>query len=156
MGISIKLKKFLEQNKVGFEVLQHPLAYSAMESAGSVHISGKQLIKSVIVKADGDFLMCVLPAIHLVDFDKLKQVVKAKDVQLAKEQEISKLFPEYPIGAEPPFGNLYGLKVYMDKDIQDHDEIVFNAGTHTDMVKMKYKDFQRLVQPIIADIGVHV
>ena len=156
MAIATKVKKFLDKEHIGYQILEHSLAYTAMEIAGTQHVPGKQMIKSVIVKADGKFIMCVLPAIHLVDFKKLKKITKAKELDLAQETEVGKLFPEFELGAEPPFGQLYGLTVYVDKMLQENDEIVFNAGTHTDMVKMKYQDFLRLTKPIVADFGTHI
>jgi len=156
MAISEKIKKYLENEKVHFEVADHPLAYTATEVAGSRHIPGKKMIKSVIVKTNGSFVMCVLPAIHLLDFEKFKKVTGLQDLKLADEKELKKLFPDYDLGAEPPFGHLYNLKVYSDKILETDDEIVFNAGTHTDVIKMKYQDFKRLVQPLVAEIGTHV
>ena len=156
MSISHKLAKYLEQEKVGFEALKHPLTYTASETAGSQHVPGRQMIKSVIINADGKLHMCVVTAEHFIDFDKLKTVLSAKEVQLAKEQEFVKLFPDYALGAEPPFGHLYGLRVIMDKIIEKNHDIAFNAGTHTDIVKMKLKDYLRLENPTIADISTHI
>lgn len=156
MAIATDLKKYLEAKNVPFEILQHPVAYTASEIAGSRHIPGKIMIKCVLIKADDAFILCVLPAIHLVDFDKLKKITQAKELDLASEEEIGKIFPEYEIGAEPPFGNLHGLKVYADEMLQENEEIVFNAGTHTDLVKMQLKDFLHLAQPILANFGRHV
>ncbi len=156
MAISSKVKEYLDKEGVKYEVAEHPLAYTATEIAGSQHVPGKQMIKSVIVKCDGEFVMCVLPAIHLIDFEKLKVTTGAKDLKLADEHDIAKLFPDYEIGAEPPFGQLYGLKVFADKLLEEDSEIVFNAGTHTDVVKIKFEDFKRLTNPVIAEIGTHI
>jgi Ala-tRNA(Pro) deacylase len=125
--------------------------------AGAEHIPGKQMVKSVIIKSgDNSYLMCVMPAIHLVDFEKLSKVSKMHNLRLAEEEEIANIFPDYEIGAEPPFGHLHGLKVFADKILEDDDEIAFNAGTHTDIVRIKFKDFKRVVNPLIADIGTHI
>jgi Ala-tRNA(Pro) deacylase len=156
MGISAKIKSYLDKEKVNYEVLEHSVAYTAMEIAGSQHVPGRQVIKTVIVKAGGKYLMCLLPSIHYLDIDKLKSVAKSTAIQLATEEEIAKLFPDYEVGAEPPFGHLYQLPVYADKILQEDEEIVFNAGTHTDMIRMKFSDFKKLVKPIFADIGIHV
>ena len=156
MAISTKIKEYLEKEGVQFEVAEHPLAYTATEVAGSQHVPGKQMVKSVIVKTGGNFLMCVLPAIHLVDFEKLKKIIGSEELKLADESELEELFPDYELGAEPPFGHLYGLKVYAEKLLDEDEEIVFNAGTHTDVVKMRYDDFKRLVNPTIAEIGTHI
>ena len=156
MNASSKIKGYLEKEKIGYQLLEHDVAYSAMEIAGAQHIPGRQFVKSVIVNADGKFVMCVLPAIHLVDLDKLKKVLKAKEVHLANEKEIAKLFPDYEVGAEPPFGELYGLKVFLDKILEENEEIAFNAGTHTDIIKIKFRDFMRLAKPIVAEFGTHI
>lgn len=156
MAIARQLKAYLEREKVDFEVLEHPLAYTAMEIAGSQHVPGRQVIKSVIVRADANLVMCVLPAIHYIDLYKLKDILKAKAITLASEEEIARLFPEFEVGAEPPFGNLYNLPVYADKILAVDEDIVFNAGTHTDMVKMKWKDYQKLASPILVDLGIHI
>jgi Ala-tRNA(Pro) deacylase len=156
MAISKKIKEYLEEEQVKYEIAEHPLAYTATEIAGSQHVPGKQMVKSVIVKSNGNFIMCVLPAIHLVDFEKLKKVIGTTKLKLADEEDIETLFPDYEVGAEPPFGHLYGLKVYSEKILEEDNEIVFNAGTHTDVVKIKYADFKRLVKPVVAEIGTHI
>lgn len=156
MVISPKLKAFLDKEKVSYEVLQHSTAFTAQEIAGAQHVPGKQAIKSVIVKVDGRFAMVVLPAIHMLDLKKFKEVVKAKDVGLATEGDLSKLFPDYDIGAEPPFGQLYGLEVYADKDLDANLQVIFNAGTHTDTVRIKYSDYLRIVKPKVVAIGKHI
>lgn len=156
MAISSKLKAYLDKEKVSYEVLQHSTAFTAQEIAGAQHVPGKQTIKSVIVKADGKFIMCVLPAIHLVDLKKFKEILKAKDVTLASEGDLAKLFPDYEIGGEPPFGQLYGLEVYVDRHVDPTHSIIFNAGTHTDTVRLKGSDYLRLVKPKQADFGKHI
>lgn len=156
MAISPKLKAFLDKEKVSYEVLQHSTAFTAQEVAGAQHVPGKQAIKSVIVKVDGKFVMVVLPAIHLLDLKKLKDAAHAKEATLASEGDLAKLFPDYDIGAEPPFGQLYGLEVYADKDLDPNLSVIFNAGTHTDTVKIKYADYLRIVKPKIVPIGKHI
>ena len=156
MSIASKIKSFLDKSEVKFQSLEHSLAYTALEIAGSQHIPGRAVIKSVIVNADGQFWMCVLPAMHHLDFDKLKALTSAKVIRLANEGELSQLFPDVELGAEPPFGHLYGLKVIVDKLLEENEEIAFNAGTHTDMIQMKFNDFQRLSHCSSGDIGVHV
>lgn len=156
MTISAKIKQYLDENGIEYQIAEHPLAYTAAEVAGKQHIPGKQMIKAVIVKTEEEFIMCVLPAIHMVDFEKLKHVLNVEDLELAEENDLKSLFPEYDLGAEPPFGHLYGLKVFVDSILNEDDEVVFNAGTHTDVVKLKFSDFVRLVEPQIAEIGSHI
>lgn len=156
MSIPTKIKDFLDEEQVSYQLLQHTLAYTAMEVAGAQHVPGKDMAKSVIVNADGQTIMCVLPSTHIIDFEKLKMVVGAKDIRLVRESELSKLFPDCELGAEPPFGPIYGLKVFVDKVLANSDEIVFNAGTHTDTLRLKFKDFVRLTNPTIAEFGDHI
>ncbi len=156
MSIAPQLKKYLEKEKITYQILEHPEAFTATEIAGVQHIPGKQLIKSVLVKADGQFLLCVLPATHRINLEKLKKVAKAKNIQLATEAEIAKLFPDYEVGAEPPFGNLYGISVFAEKQIGSNEEIVFNAGTHTETIKIKWQDFNRVTKPTLETFGEHV
>lgn len=156
MAVSEKLKSYLKKEAVEFEHLEHSLTYTASETAGAQHIPGKSFIKAVIIKFEDKPVMCVLPATHLVDFEKLKAVLGTSTLQLASEEEIAELFPDYEVGAEPPFGNLYGLDVYMEASVQDDKMIAFNAGTHTDVVKIKLDDYTRLVNPTIAEFGKHV
>lgn len=156
MALSPKVKDYLESKHIGYQLLEHEAAFTAQEIAGAQHLPGRNVVKTVIVNADGQFVMCVLPAVHRIDFSKLKNILKARDVHLAEESEVASLFPDCEVGAEPPFGQVYGLKVYADKILEENEEIAFNAGTHTDMLRIKYKDFVRLVKPTIADFGVHV
>lgn len=154
MAIHDKIKEFLDKENVSYQILEHPLAYTASEIAGSQHIPGKQMVKSVIVKCDGEFVMCVLPSIHMIDFEKLATISGSKDVQLAGETEIAELFPDYEVGAEPPFG--HELKVFADQLLEEDEEIVCNAGTHTEVVRLKFDDFKRIVNLTIAKIGTHI
>lgn len=156
MSISPTLKKYLEKENIAYQWIHHPEEFEASKIAAQQHIPGHQMVKSVLVKADGQYVLCVLPATYLVDLEKLKKHLKSKDVKLASETEIAKLFPDFEVGAEPPFGNLYGLQVFSDSHVEDNDDIVFNAGTHTDIIRMKLKDFMRVTKPMRADFGKHI
>jgi len=156
MAVSKKLKQFLDEQSVDYEEMQHATAYTAQEIAGAQHVPGQEAIKSVIVKSNGSFIMSVLPAVRLVDLEKFKAAANAGDAELAAEEDLAQLFPDYELGAEPPFGNLYGLKVYADSSLEDNDTVVFNAGTHTDTIRLTYEDFKRLSDAEVADIGKHI
>jgi len=142
-----KLKEFLGKNKVKYITLSHSEAYTAQEIASSAHIPGKELAKTVIVKIDGKMAMAVLPASLRVYFDLLKKATGAKKVELATEREFQDLFPECEIGAMPPFGNLYEMEVFVDESLTEDKEIAFNAGSHTELIRLSYKDFESLVKP---------
>ena len=148
-----KLKKFLDDNKVKYVSIKHSLAYTAQEIAASAHIHGKELAKTVIVKLDGKPAMAVLPANRRIAMDRLRQAARARSVELATEQEFQDQFPGCALGAMPPFGNLYGMKVYADTVLAGDEEIAFNAGSHTELIRMGYRSFEGLVNPVLADIS---
>jgi Ala-tRNA(Pro) deacylase len=150
-----KLKDFLDSHKVKYVTVNHSTAFTAQEIAASAHIPGKELAKTVMVKIDGNMAMAVLPASYQVSFDLLKKAAGAKKVQMASEEEFRGLFPECEIGAMPPFGNLYGMDVYVAKSLAEDEEIAFNAGSHTQLIKLAYKDFEALVKPKVVEFSVH-
>ncbi|MBA7645868.1 hypothetical protein ES703_53627 [subsurface metagenome] len=130
--------------------IHHSTAYTAQEIAASAHIKGENLAKTVIVKIDGKMAMAVLPAKFKIDLARLKETTGSSVVELAAENEFVKVFPECEAGAMPPFGNLYDMKVYVDKTLTDAEEISFNAGSHSELIQLNYKDFENLVRPEIA------
>jgi len=142
-----KLKDFLDQNSVKYTTVGHSRAYTAQEVAASSHIPGKEMAKTVMLKIDGRMSMVVLPASCKIDFDLLKKACEAEEVVLASEREFQDLFPECDVGAMPPFGNLYDMEVYSAERLAEDDEIAFNAGSHTEVIRMAYKDFEKLVNP---------
>ena len=142
-----KLKDFLDNNNIKYVVISHSTAYTAQEVAASSHIPGKEMAKTVMIKIDGKMAMAVLPAAYKVDFDLLKETIGAGNIELADEHGFKDMFPECEIGAMPPFGNLYGMDVYMEESLVEEEEIAFNAGSHTELIKLAYKDFERLVKP---------
>jgi Ala-tRNA(Pro) deacylase len=153
MPILGKLREFLDQNKVPYEVTSHRQAFTAQEVAAAEHIPGIKLAKVVMLRSGAEFIMAVLPAPYRVDLDRAKTVLGKPNLALATEQEFAGLFPQCEAGAMPPFGNLYNLAVYADQTLSRDEEIVFNAGTHTQTVKMKYADFARLVQPKVVSFA---
>lgn len=142
------LKEFLENHDVKYTSINHSPGFTAQEIAASAHISGKQLAKTVIVKLGNQLAMVVLPANEHVNFTALKDIT-GLTADLAKESEFKSKFPECEVGAMPPFGNLYNMTVYVSNHLGDYDQIVFNAGTHSELVKLAYRDFERLVNPKI-------
>ena len=142
-----KLRDFLDENKVKYLIIQHSTAYTAPEIAAMAHVPGKELAKTVIVKKDGQLVMTILPASYRIDFDKLKKALSAKNIELAAENEFEKKFPDCETGAMPPFGNLYDMDVFVAESLAEDEEITFNACTHRELIKMAYKDFERLVKP---------
>lgn len=146
-----KLSEYLDANKVKYVVIRHSPAYTAQETAASVHLPGKMLAKTVMVSVDGKMAMAVLPAPHHVDVFLLQEVLGAKDVHLVREEQFKGLFPDCEIGAMPPFGNLFDLPVYASSALAEDEQIAFAAGSHHEVVRMAYADFARLVNPRLVD-----
>ncbi len=142
-----RLKDFLDSNKIKYTTISHSPAYTAQQIAASAHIPGKEMAKTVVVKLDGKMAMAVLPASLKVDFDLLKQAVGASKVELAGEQEFKDMFPECEVGAMPPFGNLYGMDVFVAQRLTEDEDIAFNACSHKELIRMTFKDFEKLVKP---------
>ena len=153
MAISERLKTFLGASKVKFTTMKHSVVYTAQEIAAAQHVPGRQLAKCVLVKTDRGPVLAVLPAIERIDLKKLKTLVNAKTLTIANEGDIRTQFPDVEVGAMSPFGNLYQVPVAMDRTLGDSQEIVFNAGSHTDTIKMRYQDFARLVKPKVGAFG---
>ncbi len=156
MDCKAKLEKYFRDNGVEFKAMTHPTAYTAQDVAAAQKVKGKQVAKVVMALADGKAVMLVMPASYRTDFSKLKGVLKAKEGRLAKEEEFSGLFPDCDTGAMPPFGNMYNVPVYVDRSLTEDPEIVFQAGSHRDTMKITYQDYARLAQPIVADFATHL
>jgi Ala-tRNA(Pro) deacylase len=146
-----QLRNYLDSQQVKYVSIRHSKAYTAQEVAASAHISGREMAKTVIVRLGEQLAMCVLPANEKIDLEALKKASGAKTAALADEHEFAQLFPDCEIGAMPPFGNLYKMPVYVWKDFSEDEEIAFNAGSHTELFRMAYRDFARLVNPTIVD-----
>ena len=154
MPILKKLREFLDANQVAYEVVSHAQAFTAQEVAQTEHIPGMRMAKVVMLRDGKDFVMVVLPAPYQVSIDRAKAALARPQLVLANEKEFAGLFPQCEPGAMPPFGNLYNLPVWVDETLTQDEEIVFNAGTHTQTVKMKYAEFARLVQPRVAALAM--
>ena len=147
------LKNFLDGNHVKYTIITHSPEFTAQEIAASAHIPGKDLAKTVIVKIDGDFAMAVLPASMHVSLTRLKEAAGAGDAAIASETDFEKLLPDCELGAMPPFGNLYNMPVYAAKELTEDTEIAFNAGTHSELVRLAYSDFDKLVHPKVVTLN---
>ncbi|MDP3772923.1 MAG: YbaK/EbsC family protein [Gemmatimonadales bacterium] len=142
-----RLKEFLDANGVKYVEISHSPGYTAQELAAAAHVPGKEWAKTVVVKVDGRLAMAVLPASSRVILDLLRQATGAKNVELATEREFADRFPGCELGAMPPFGNLYDMDVFVEERLANDEEIAFNAGTYTEVIKLAYQDYQRLVKP---------
>jgi Ala-tRNA(Pro) deacylase len=155
MEIPKQLIDCLAGNKVSYEVLHHPEAVTAQRIAQAEHVKGRHHAKVVMVKSGNQHLMMVLPADHQIDLEKVEKAI-GKAVSLGKEQEFKTLFSDCAIGAMPPFGNLYGLPTYVEQSLAEQDYIVFEAGTHTDAIKMSYRDYEKIVKPKVKDLAIRL
>jgi Ala-tRNA(Pro) deacylase len=151
-----KLKEFLDSKRIQYIVISHSPAFTAQQIAASAHVKGRELAKTVMVKIDGRLAMAVVPASQKVDLDRLREAAGAEHIELAGEREFRDRFPDCDLGAMPPFGNLYGLDVYVADTLTDDEEIAFNAGSFTELVRMAYRDFEQLVQPKVLRFAVSV
>jgi Ala-tRNA(Pro) deacylase len=150
MPVLKKLKEVLDEHKVPYEVFSHALAYTAQEVAEKQHCSGKEMAKVVMLKVDNALVMGVIPASRKVSLGTVVRSLSAKTARLATEDEFIAHFPGCEIGAMPPFGNLFGVRVFVDPALKEDEYIYFNAGNHVQTVRMKYKDFARMAKPEIA------
>ncbi len=152
MSIATQLQEFMASNAVEYEVIAHPVTYTAQETAASVHRPGREVVKPVLVTDGENYALAVVDAPHQVDFHKFARASGMEGAVLADEAVMRELFPDCEPGAMPPFGNLYGVKVYCDSHLEQDDSITFNACNHYEVVRMKWEDFKRIVKPVIVDI----
>ncbi len=147
-----QVRHYLDEQKVHYATIMHSPAYTAQETAATVHVPGREVAKTVIVLLDDKPAMAVLPATRKLDLTALRKASGARRVALATEMQFARLFPECEVGAMPPFGNLYHLPVYVAESLAEDEQIVFNACSHTELIRMAYADFERLVQPKVAKL----
>ena len=143
----MNVQSYLDEMGVSYRLSHHPLTYTAQDLASVEHVPGRQVIKAVVVQADGRFVMCALPACHRIDLGALREQLNAGDVKLADEQKLGELFPDCELGAEPPIGRMYNLPTIMDESLTADSRVMFQAGTHTDSVSMSLAEYRRVAQP---------
>jgi Ala-tRNA(Pro) deacylase len=149
-----QLERYLRQEQVEYQIQHHAVAFTAQQIAESEHISGKRVVKSIVVLADNKKILLALPASLRVDLDKVRAYLKTRDVHLAHEYEFKADFPDCDVGTMPPFGNLYGIPVYVEQSLTRQETIVFPIGTRTETMSLKYADFERLVHPTAIDFAL--
>jgi Ala-tRNA(Pro) deacylase len=153
MQIPKQLINCLNESGVVYEILQHPEAITAQRVAEVEHVRARHQAKVVMVKSNGQHLMTVIPADRRIDLLKVEKLT-GKPASLETEQDFKSIFHDCAVGAMPPFGNLYGLSTYVDKRLTQEDYIVFEAGTHTDAIRLNYRDYERIVRPQVADLAI--
>ena len=145
--INQQIKEYLEKKHVKYATINHPTAYTASQTAQAAHIPGKQMIKVVVIKADEKLAIVALPAHENIDINALRKLTKAKKVVLAHEYEFNEQFPGCDVGAMPPFGELFKMEVYMAESLTKQNWLACNAGSHSDLLKIKGDEFLKLVHP---------
>lgn len=148
-----RIREFLDGNKVSYEVISHSPAFTAQEVAASAHVPGRDLAKVVVISLDGEMALAVVPATHEVDLERLCALAGAAGADVAAERDFAHRFEGCKLGAVPPFGNLFGMDTYADSELAREEYIAFNAGTHTDVIAMKFADWRRLAKPKLATIS---
>jgi Ala-tRNA(Pro) deacylase len=156
MAIPASINNYLQQQGVNFTVVEHPLAYTAQEEAAVTHVPGREWAKAVVCMVDGQPTLAVLPADHVVDLDRFRTACGGTSVRLANEAELQPLYSDCEVGAMPPFGPLYKQPVIVDTSLTSDPEILFNGGSHREAIRMRYRDFEAMVKPTIAEFGVPV
>jgi Ala-tRNA(Pro) deacylase len=154
--VPASISHYLEQHGVKFSVVPHPVAYTAQEEAAVTHVPGREWAKAVVCMVDDVPVLAVLPADHLVDLERFRTACGASSVRLANESELQPLYSDCELGAMPPLGPLYRQPVMVDRSLTADPEIVFNAGSHREAIRMRYRDFEDLVKPKVADFGVPI
>lgn len=150
-----RVKQFLEDNDVKYVSITHSPAYTAQELAAEAHIPGGEIAKTVMVWIDERLAMAVVPAPYMVDLDALGEHTGATEVRVASEDEFTERFSDCDVGAMPPFGNLWDMKTFVDRRLREREKIAFNAGTHKELIRLPYADFEELVGPVALEFGVH-
>lgn len=148
-----KLRRFLEEHEVPYRLIPHPATFTAQETAAAAHVRGREFAKTVMVRIDGELAMAVVPAPEHVSVRKLRDLTGAGSVEVAGEADFRDRFPDIEAGAMPPFGNLWGMRVFVDPRLREDEEIAFDAGSHTELVQLAYQDFERLVNPVVGAIS---
>lgn len=152
--LSKKLISYLRDSDVRFDIIKHHPSYTALTTAESAHVSGKMMAKTVMLVVDGEMQMFVLPASQLIDMEALREIFGTYDIRLATENEFVGKFTDCEVGGMPPFGNLYGMPVYVSARLTKDEEIAFNAGDHSKLVMMSYRDYDKLVHPHVINYGM--
>src|SRR4051812_40204180 len=155
MSISTRIRELLDIEGAVYQHHKHPLAYTATKTAESMHIPEREMVKTVIVNADGLLRMAVIPANCMLDLKHMKFITRSENIRLATEKELTEVFPDCEVGAMPPFGSLFGMPVLCDVRLEQNEFVEFNAGTHSDTIRMNFEEFKRVTSPIMTDIVDH-
>ena len=151
----MKVQEFLKENSVWFEPIRHRPTFTAQYTAQAVHARGDEVAKTVVLKANGTYVLAVLQATHKIDLMRAREALATQSLELAAEQDFKSVFPDCELGALPPFGSQYGLKTLVDEPLTHDEQIVIEGNTHEEAIRMKYADFERLERPQVAAFSYH-
>lgn len=149
----MNIVSYLDREGVSYKLLHHRRTYTAQDLASAEHVSGWNVVKPVLVKADDRLMLCALPASQRIDMDQLRSVLHVRRVELADENTLGKVFIDCELGAEPPIGPLFGVPTVMEESIEDADRVIFQVGNHADAVEMPVAEFKRLAKPQVLHFG---
>ena len=154
----MNVQKFLQDRGVAFDSVTHAPTFDAQRMAQAVGVSGDEVAKTVLLRSEvqAEYVLAVLPATHVIDFEKAAQALGRKRLQLACETEFTNVFPDCEIGAVPPFGSRYGVQTLMDESLEKDEEIVFEGNTHEEAIRMKLRDFVEVEKPVVAAFSQHI
>ena len=152
----MNVQSYLDKLGVQYRVSHHPTAFTAQDLAAAEHVPGRKVVKPVVTRADGRFVMCVLPASHKVDLDALRDQLQAQDVSLVEEDRLPELFPNCELGAEPPIGKMFNLPTLMDESVMADDQVTFQAGNHCDAITMSLAEYRRAAMPEVGYFARHI
>lgn len=152
MAICADVKSYLDKKNASYEVVSHPQVFSCIEEAKVLGIDAGEIVKNLVIKVKDKHAFVLLPGSSRLDVHKLREIF-GKKARLELEEEMPQDFPKYEVGAIPPFGELFGLTVYLDKRLLVHETVIFTGGTHTDSIKMRTQDLVNLIKPEIVDLA---
>jgi len=152
MGLAGKIKQYLDDQGMAYEVVSHRETFSTAEEARAVGVITGHVAKTLVIKAHSEEALAVLPASERIDLHKLRDIMGDNHARLATEEEMGDEFSDLELGAVPPLGDLFGAPVYLDQRLEQADEIIFAGGTHRDSVKMSGEDFLKLTRPQVVDL----
>jgi Ala-tRNA(Pro) deacylase len=152
----MRLDELLTDRHIPFEHLHHRPSYTANRTAQVLHVPGREVAKTVVLRVDGRYVVAVLPATHRVDLERARQELGAQEIEMATEAEMDRLFPDCERGAVPPFGSIYHLETVVDESLGADEQIVFDAQNHEDAIRMRYRDYEALEHPRVGHFGRHI
>lgn len=153
--LSWTIQSYLAKNGIPFEAIPHPRSVTAEETAHAAHIEERRLAKIVVVRIEGQMTMLVLHADERIDLERLREQMRVDDLEICSEREFEDRFPDCEVGAMPPFGDLFGMPVIVSESIASDEKITFNAGSHTELITMNYRDFARITKPMVGAFASH-